>query len=402
MIDPVSAVGYGLAVVAGAAWLRERRRRRRSQSSNQSEEQRFSELLERLGIGHWVRHLDTGQMWWSAEFRRMHGIDPSIPADRAALMPHIFEDDRAWLSQALEQAYGSGHGEIRYRSVTPAGDVKHHLVRIAVATSPEGARVGYGFNLDLTEQVRLQDQLAERSAYLEAIVRHLPMGISVFDHRLKLRFWNDGFSEVLNLPRSLVTEGVDFGELVRVPALRGEYGEGDIDELVEARRALALRFQRHWFERTRPNGRTHLVIGEPILRDEQVIGFVTTYTDITEQQREREQLQKTSEMLRALIENMPAGVSMIDADLRVVAWNQRLLEVLDFPPALFEADVVTLRSLFEFNIRRGEYGDIDDPDGFLESLLERSRQFEPHTIERTRPTGRRCPSWDTRSPGVAS
>lgn len=387
MIDPVAATGFLLAILATAAWLRERHQRRQHENTQKTEQERFSELLERLGIGHWIRDLDSGQMWWSSEFRRMHGIDDQVIPDRSRLMPHIHEDDRQKMPDHLLQAYAAGHGEFRYRSISSSGDVKHHLIRIAVSTSAQGKRVAYGFNLELTQQVQLQQQLAERSAYLETIVKHLPMGLSVFDHNLKLRFWNHEFPEVLNLPAELIHEGVDFADLIRVPALRGEYGPGDVESLVQARRSLALKFERHRFERARPNGRTHLVIGEPILSKDQVIGFVTTYTDITEQKRARDRVQQTTDLLRTLLENIPAGISMVDRELRAIAWNQRLLEVLDLPARLFDQPVVTLESIFQYNIERGEYGPVSDPAELIKTMLERARKFEPHAFERVRPNG---------------
>lgn len=80
MIDPITVAGYLIAVMAVAAWWRERRRRQRDKSRHQTEQQRFSALLERLGIGHWIRDLDSGAMWWSTEFRRMHGLTADEPA----------------------------------------------------------------------------------------------------------------------------------------------------------------------------------------------------------------------------------------------------------------------------------------------------------------------------------
>lgn len=283
MFDPISVIGFALAAVGLGAWWRERRLRLEREKSQQSEQERFSALLERLGIGHWVRDLESGQMWWSSEFRRLHGIGTHMEANRSILLPQVLEEDRDFFVSTLTAAYDQGQGEVRYRCRTDTGEVRHMLARLTVSVGLDQRRIAYGFTLDLTPLVQLEEQLAERSAYLEAIVKHLPMGLSVFDHNLHLRFWNTRFPEVLNLPAELIREGVDFADLIRVPALRGEYGPGDAEEMVQSRRELALKFEPHRFERTHLNGRTHLVIGEPIRRDGQVIGFVSTYTDITEQ-----------------------------------------------------------------------------------------------------------------------
>ncbi|KAB2921208.1 MAG: GGDEF domain-containing protein, partial [Dechloromonas sp.] len=118
----------------------------------------------------------------------------------------------------------------------------------------------------------------------------MPQGISVFDENLRLRVWNAGFIEVLQLPPETVYEGIHFSDLIRIPASRGEYGPGDPEEHVRRITGLALRFEPHCFERTRPSGRTHLVQGEPLFIDEQLTGFITTYTDITERKDAEENL----------------------------------------------------------------------------------------------------------------
>lgn len=389
MFDPLSTAGLLLAVIAAAGWWRERQARLRAEAQIVPERQRFSALLERLGIGHWIRDLKTHEMWWSSSFRRLHGMPDELPARREHMLDILHPEDRERFASQLETAYRQGEGAMTYRSIAADGSVQHHVVRIAVAVDAKtGHRMAYGFNLDITEHVHLQRALQERTAYLEAIVGHLPMGLSVFDSDLRLKVWNEEFAKVLDLPADLVREGVDFSELIRVPAQRGEYGPGDIQQMVRQRRELALKFQPHRFERTRPSGRTHLVIGEPIVHEGVVTGFVTTYTDITEQKHERERLEQTSDMLRTLIEHIPAGVTMVDRHLHLVAWNERARELLDIPAELLQAPVVTLESMFRFNLQRGEYGPCDDPEETVQTLLERARHFEPHAFERTRPNGR--------------
>src|SRR5690606_25688503 len=103
------------------------------------------------------------------------------------------------------------------------------------------------------------------------------------------------------LPEDSLYRNVDFDDLIMVPARRGEYGPGDPLELVQQRRELANKFEAHRFERTRPNGRTHLVAGEPMLIDGRITGFITTYTDITQQKDVERALERQNQVLRSII-----------------------------------------------------------------------------------------------------
>jgi diguanylate cyclase (GGDEF)-like protein/PAS domain S-box-containing protein len=221
--------------------------------------------------------------------------------------------------------------------------------------------------------------------YLRSILDHLPQGISVFDENLRLRFWNDAFLDVLNLPENIVYPGVSFEELIMVPARRGEYGPGDPVRLVMERRSLALQFLPHRIERTRPNGRTHLVEGRPLKQNDRVVGFITSYTDITDRKEAEVALQQKNELLAALVENMPGGVSVFDRDLHLVLYNKETSRLLGIP-AEFAQRRPSFAEVIRYNAQRGEYGDIDIEKKVAE-MVELAHHPVAHRFERTRPDG---------------
>ncbi|KAA3654601.1 MAG: EAL domain-containing protein [Proteobacteria bacterium] len=239
---------------------------------------------------------------------------------------------------------------------------------------------------DVTERRRMENALKRRSAYLQAILDQLPQGISVFDEHLHLKHWNDKFVQVLDLPDTAVYPEVSFEELIRVPAQRGEYGPDDPEIYVRQRREQALRFEHHRFTRSRPNGRTHLVEGKPMVIDDAVVGFITTYTDITDHMQVEQELRTRNEIFRTLIDNIPGGVSLFDGDFNLLAANEKFRQLLDFPDWLMAQNPVTLESLFRFNAKRGEYGPCDVEEK-VQALMERAAWREPHLFERTRPNG---------------
>ena len=231
------------------------------------------------------------------------------------------------------------------------------------------------------------DLTRRRQAYLQAVLGSMPQGISVFDEHLYLRVWNQGFIEVLNLPGDLIREGVHFSELIRVPAERGEYGPGDVEEHVRRITELARKFEPHRFERTRPNGRTHLVQGEPLFIDGQLAGFITTYTDITERKAAEEKLRTHRDLLNTVIESIPSAVSLFDRNMELALHNREFQRLLDLPDSLLADGPVTMEKLFRFNAGRGEYG-AGDVEAIVRSLIARAAKHEPHHFERTRPNGK--------------
>ncbi len=226
-----------------------------------------------------------------------------------------------------------------------------------------------------------------RLAYLESVIACLPQGVSVFDEDLRLRVWNRGFLDVLDLPGSAVFDGVHFSELIRITAERGEYGPGKVEDHVARLTEKALKFEPHHFERLRPSGRTHLVQGEPLYLDGKLAGFVTTYTDITERKAAENELRRQHNLLETVIENVPSALSLFNKNQELALHNQAFMQLLDLPQALFNDAPLTLEKIFRFNAERGEYGD-GDTENMVRAMLARNAKHQAHHFERTRPNGK--------------
>lgn len=168
---------------------------------------------------------------------------------------------------------------------------------------------------EITEQTRLQTQLNRNDALASQVVNHLPQGLSLFDEELRLLLWNQAFIEVLQFPPEAVFRGARFEDLLRVMAERGDYGPGDPDQQIAQRLELARQFAPHRFERTRPNGRTHLVEGRPVRFQDRVAGFVTTYTDITAQKSTEQALRQANDRLASGMAERSAALSTAQSHL---------------------------------------------------------------------------------------
>ncbi len=162
---------------------------------------------------------------------------------------------------------------------------------------------------------------------IEAGLHLLDQGITVFDSNLKMVAWNEPFLRLLDFPASLAFVGADFESFIRYNAERGEYGAGDTEEQVRVRVDAARNFQPHNFERTRPDGQILRIRGEPLPHR----GFITLYTDITEQRRyenlireqnteleERvirrtEALRRSEGQMRLITDTIPALIAYFDS-----------------------------------------------------------------------------------------
>lgn len=91
-------------------------------------------------------------------------------------------------------------------------------------------------------------------------------------------------------------------------------------------------------------------------------------------------------LLEAVVSNFPGGISVYDSDLRMVLCNEQQKQLLEYTDELFADGYPTLEDVFRFNALRGEYGP-GDPEALVQLYIERARQAQPHSFERTRPNG---------------
>jgi PAS domain S-box-containing protein len=99
-----------------------------------------------------------------------------------------------------------------------------------------------------------------------------------------------------------------------------------------------------------------------------------------------QELRFSRQLLAATMENVTQGISVVDADLNLVAWNHRYLELFDYPSDLIfvgrpVADVI------RWNAQRGEFGP-GDPEQHVAKRLAHMRAGTAYTFQRERQNGR--------------
>ena len=99
-----------------------------------------------------------------------------------------------------------------------------------------------------------------------------------------------------------------------------------------------------------------------------------------------EELAERVELLECVMEYFPGGIALFDADLNMVLCNEALKRILEYPESLFEDGLPTMRQIFEFNAKRGEYGE-GDIDKIVSDKMALADLMAPHLYERERPNG---------------
>ncbi len=158
---------------------------------------------------------------------------------------------------------------------------------------------------DLSEALR-------RLGLLQDGLDLLDQGLTLFDRDLRLAAWNETLTRLLEIPLERLYPGMPFEEIIRYNADRGEYGPGDPAEQTRVRVEAARRFQPHCTERVRPNGRIIAIRGEPLPNQ----GFVTLYTDVTEQRAYERLIRQQNQELERRVQERTAELTSANASLK--------------------------------------------------------------------------------------
>ena len=93
------------------------------------------------------------------------------------------------------------------------------------------------------------------------------------------------------------------------------------------------------------------------------------------------------ELVEAAIESMQHGVSVVDSEQRLVAWNSRYERMFSYPERMLYVGI-PIAKLYRYNAERGVMGKGADIESEIEKRLSWLRKGHPHQLERQLPDGR--------------
>ncbi|WP_051609266.1 PAS-domain containing protein [Fodinicurvata fenggangensis] len=145
------------------------------------------------------------------------------------------------------------------------------------------------------ERREAEEERLQQARLLQIFFDHMTEGIKVVDKDLRVLAYNKRFLEVANISPELMARG-DYREIIRQSARRGDYGEGDVEELVQQRIERLFLPRPCVTEEVRPNGRSLEIRSNPLPDG----GVVATYIDVTDRKQAEERLRESEHRYRLI------------------------------------------------------------------------------------------------------
>ena len=331
---------------------------RRAMAELARERERLALIVEGTGAGTWDFDLRSRQNQNNDAYAAMLGDSVDSLRERAQgnFLNLVHADDRASVERARQVHFAGAtpHYEVEFRMRHRDGHWIWVLSRGRVGArdaAGQPLRMS-GIHLDISKHRAMADELRRNNTLMASIVENLPCGLSVFDERLELVASNRQYRELLGFPDTLFeAPRPRYESFVRFNAERGEYGPGDVEQIVaEAVERARGPAAPHRFERDRPDGTPIEVRGAPMPGG----GFVTTYTDISQRRQVERELQRSAALLRGAIDAIDEAFVLFDPDDRLVMCNDKYKQVYAQVADLMQPGV-SFADLLRAGVERGEF-----------------------------------------------
>lgn len=236
--------------------------------------------------------------------------------------------------------------------------------------------------LSKSDPSRDRQQPTEALDHLQLVLDNMPSAIVYTDAELRIVVSNDRLKEMYPVPRELLEPGQRYPDFLRYLAEHGYYGDGDVDALVATRVESVRNPTGRSYEDHTPDGRWYRVLRRRAAEG----GTVTVMTDITEQKHAEIQLADKETQLHIALDNMPGALAYTDANLRIVACNNRFKEMYIVPEELLQPGR-PYSDLLRYLAENGYYGE-GNVDALVARRVESLRNPSGKSFEDHAPDGR--------------
>jgi len=171
--------------------------------------------------------------------------------------------------------------------------------------------------VDISDRLRLEQQLVDTSNFLSGILKASPVGFHMTDPEGKLVYVNDTWTRITGYPSAAVL-GKYYADTIC---------PGDMDRVVEGVRESALRKEPMTIETriVKPDGTIRWIYGHAVPvegPDGRLNGWVGAISDITERRAIAEELRKSETRFREMADLLPQVIFEMDGNGRLTYVNR--------------------------------------------------------------------------------
>jgi len=303
------------------------RKRKEDELRWQRQQLALAQNAARMGSLDW--DMVNNRMAWSADIELLFGLRPGeLNRPLEKLIELVAEEDREQVLQIFATGLITGDVEVQFRVIQQASVETWVLIRGSFTYDTNHKPVRFiGIIMDISERIRVENELRESENRTLELIRHAPTGIYEIDPR-EPRFLsvNDALCRIL---------GYTHDEIMAM---------NPFDLLDDASKQIfAERIRKTQAGEKVPDAVEYTVITKDGRKIDALLNTNYRYTngmldavlviahDITERKRAERALQESEEKFKALFDLLPVGVSILNEQRTNLYANSALAKILDVP-----------------------------------------------------------------------
>ena len=297
-------------------------------------EERFRDIGATASDWFWETGPDLRFTYLSDRFQRMTGLDPKVILGRSCAEVGIEADDPETWQRHLDDLENRRPFEDLH-GVIPTSTGQRFRVRFSgrPVFAADGSFQGYrGIATDISAAIEADRRLRmTETRFLDAI-ESMPAAFALFDADDRLVLGNSRYRLANAEIADLIRPGARFEDLLRegMRRLSADAGLAAPDDVIEAQVLARLAARRNLpaiHEEPTADGRWLRTVE----RRTDEGGVLAVTTDITDMKQREDALEANSLLLQATLDSISQGLSVVDAEQRLIAWNQRFLDLFELP-----------------------------------------------------------------------
>ncbi|MEA3208731.1 MAG: hypothetical protein QOE70_1788 [Chthoniobacter sp.] len=296
-----------------AAFLLDIHARKQSEEALHETQARLNSTLAAGSIGTWTWDLIHDRQVADEFTARMFSIEPDaaakgLPAD--VYLHAVLKEDQPAVAAALARAVRSCESyDIEYRVPQPDGAVRWLHAKGRVEADAAGHPLHFhGASMDITERKRIEGRFRR-------LVDSNAQGVIFWNTKGEITQANEAFLRIVGYTR----EDLEAGRIGWTAMTPPEYADLDRRSLEElAARGVCPPFEKEFIRKD--GSRVPIFIGAATFEDSPDEG-VCFVLDITESKAAKDALDRERNLLRLLIDNLPACIYVKDLEGRYLVFN---------------------------------------------------------------------------------
>lgn len=263
-------------------------------------------LLDVAGIGAW-QYTPGGNLWWSAETRRIHGVEADFVPDLEAAIEFYLPEHRDLVRHAVADAIANGTAwDLELAIQRPDGQRCHVRARGRPGARQDGQPVTiFGTFEDITTRqeaaaraARELDLRTRTETLLRDVIAGIPAALSVYDGDERLILVNDEYRYLLPGNQQFMVKGERLADIITRKVLANHYvPEVSADDPPEVRQAWVADYLRR--HRTPGYNRVFHLRDDKFVQASTAISesgnIVSIRTDVTPLMRAERELRRRAE-----------------------------------------------------------------------------------------------------------